>query len=112
MTATYDSVDWNNTERILSEGYTAADDLYGGLHLTGNRTYICCNNGHLGNWWGSVGAFDHHQGGIPGYSNKVITTGYLDVYIRVDNQLTDTAQLTKATIGKTGICQGRTFIEY
>lgn len=113
MTATYESVDWNNTERILSEGYTAADDLYGGLYLIkGSYTYICCNNGHLGNWWGSVGAFGHHQGGIPGYSAKVITTGYLDVYVRVDNQLTDTAGLTKATIGKSGICQGRTFIEY
>lgn len=113
MTATYESVDWNNTERILSEGYTAAEDLYGGLHLiSGSYTYICCNNGHPGNWWGAVGAFGHHQGGIPGYSTKIITTGYLDVYVRVDNQLTDTAGLTKATIGKSGICQGRTFIEY
>lgn len=51
---------------------------YRGLLTNGN--YGCMHNGST--WWGCCGSYTPYQGGTPGFSN-VITSGYLDLYVRV-----------------------------
>jgi len=51
---------------------------YRGLLTNGN--YGCMHNGST--WWGCCGSYTPYQGGIPGFSN-IITSGYLDLYVRV-----------------------------
>lgn len=111
MTATFEDVAISNVKVVTGDDYTTATNLYGGLHLMNNdRTYLCVNNGNVGNWFGAVGAISKHQGGIPGYNTIVILTGFLDVYVRVDNQKVS-SELGKAAMAKNGTCQGRNFIE-
>jgi hypothetical protein len=54
---------------------------YRGLLTNGN--YGCMHNGNT--WWGCCGSYTPYQGGIPGFGN-VITTGYLDLYVRVSDE--------------------------
>ena len=79
---TNDKVVWN-----LSNGYATNKQTWGGLFKKNSATYLAVdNNTNGGNWWGAIGAWGRHQGGIPGYAPSVITTGYEDVYLRIDNQ--------------------------
>ena len=86
MIATFSQVALANITRVTTSGYTTASGNYAGLYKdTGNRSYIICNNGTSGNYWGDFGGWTVYQGGIPGYSHNVITTGYIDLYLRIDN---------------------------
>jgi hypothetical protein len=40
-------------------------------------------NATASNWFGAMGAYSNYQNGIPGYPNTVVTTGYMDVYVRI-----------------------------
>jgi hypothetical protein len=42
----------------------------------------CLHNGNV--WWCACGSWTDYGGGIPGFGNKV-TTGYLDLYIRISD---------------------------
>ena len=81
--AVFADVSSANVTKITTSGYSSYS--WGGLYKFNSSTYFCTNNGTNGNWWGAVGAWNSHQGGIPGWIS-VITTGYQDVYLRVDNQ--------------------------
>lgn len=83
MTATYAQVAATEVTKNTSSGYSSFSD--GGLYPINSNTYLCTNNGNQGNWWGSVGAWNAHQGGIPAWNGTVVTTGYMDLYLRVDN---------------------------
>lgn len=94
MTATYAQVAAANIDK--NTDYDTILDNYGGIYKHGTNTFICANNGTSGNWWGGIGCWTANQGGIPGYNSKLITTGYLDVYVRVSG-------LNSSSIGKTSI---------
>jgi hypothetical protein len=95
--ATYSNVAPANITFITTTGYTTPSSNYGGAYKVASaNTYICCNNGTEGNWWGAFGASARHNGGIPAYNQAVVTTGYLDVYLRIDNDslsITDKAKI-------------------
>lgn len=89
--------DWNGGNFTkgpdMTVSYTSTS--YGGLYCMKNsNTYLAANNGTSGNWWGAVGASAAHAGGIPGWNGQAITTGYMDVYLRVDNVNLDISSLT------------------
>lgn len=82
-TATYANVAYSNITRNTSSRYTQIN--WGGIHNNGSQTRISVNNGTSGNWYGAIGSWTQWQGGIPSMIDAAITTGYLDLYIRVDN---------------------------
>ena len=85
MICTFDDVDAADITKITTTGYTAMGSSMGGLYKKNSSTYLCQNNAQSSNWWGAVGAWANHQGGIPGMNGQVVTSGYLDIFIRIDN---------------------------
>lgn len=69
---------------VTTSGYT--NYAYGGLFRKNSETFLATdNNTNGGNWFGAVGSWSVFNGGIPAYPSGTITTGYLDVYLRIDN---------------------------
>lgn len=86
LISTYDDVKPTAVTRITTSGYT--DGSYGGIWRAGHsNTHMVIANTNNGNWYGATGCWTAYQGGIPGYPNTLITTGYMDLYIRIDNLL-------------------------
>ena len=87
MTATYAETTTANVTINNSDGYSTYTN-YGGIYLKNTNAYLVANNGISSNWFGATGSWSHtgSTGGSPGYANEVITTGYMDLYLRVDNQ--------------------------
>ena len=83
MVAAWADVASANITKITTSGYTTFST--GGLYHHGSNTYLCTNNGTQGNWWGAVGSWGTHQSGIPAWAGVVVTTGYCDLYLRIDN---------------------------
>ena len=82
--ATFDQTKAANVTKNTSAGYTT--NTYGGLYYNnGSNAYLVGNNGNNGNWYGALGCWKAFQGGIPSFNNTVITTGYTNVYVRIDN---------------------------
>lgn len=94
----------SNIVRNTSSGYV--NNSMGGIYKHNSLTYLVIANGNNGNWFGAFGAWTNHEGGIPGFPNTVITTGYMDLYLRVDN-ITNT-KVSKNKVGFTA----RDFIEW
>lgn len=106
--AVFGDVDAADITRITTDGYRVG--TWGGLYKKNGSAYWVMNNGNNGNWWGATGAFSIYQGGIPGYGGSVTTTGYNDLYVRIDNDLTfDNPH--QAAITKNNIYIGTEFIE-
>lgn len=106
LNAAYADVGSAAVTKITTTGYTAYS--WGGLYKKVSSTYLCANNGAESNWWGAVGAWSSHNGGIPGWTT-VITTGYEDVYLRIDNLTNTPPTLGKST--KNNIWNASNFIE-
>lgn len=89
MTATHPQVAANLITRNTSSAYTQFS--IGGLYKKNSNVYISSNTGGASSWWGGIGCFNNtYQGGIPGFggvsnTDNVITTGYIDLYLRIDN---------------------------
>ena len=104
MTATFANVAAANVVKMMGgEGnYEVSPSSWGGLYKKNSNTYLCANNGTSSSWWGAVGAWSVHQSGLPGWgpSQTVTTTGYNDIYLRIDNvTFSDpTAKTTKNNI--------------
>ena len=96
MSATFAQVASAEVTKVTTSGYTSFSS--GGLYPINSNTYLCTNNGTQGNWWGSVGAWNAHQGGIPAWNGTIVTTGYMDLYLRVDNDLKTTASIFNNSI--------------
>lgn len=79
---TYDNVSYANIES--NTAYST--DTKGGIYRGSGNTYLRMNNGSNGNWYGATGCWTVYQSGIPGFFQDIITTGYLLIYVRVDNQ--------------------------
>lgn len=83
--ATYTDVQPSAVTRNTSSGYT--DGGNGGLYLMNSSARCCIANATSGNWFGAAGSWTTYQGGFPGYPNTVITTGYMDIYVRIDDTI-------------------------
>ena len=116
MTATFGNVDLADITVNTSNGYTAM--TFGGLwkkHGSGTRnilTYLAQNTGSNGNWYG-FGVWRYNtsgnaESGIPTFEKKVVKTGYVDLYLRIDN-VTFTSPTVKST--KNNIWTGNQIIE-
>ena len=94
LTATYAQVAAANVTKITTEGYS--DYLYGGLYpKKDTNTYLCTNNGTASNWWGAIGKYTVYQGGSPCWNRNIVTTGYIDIFVRIDSILRN-AKIYKA----------------
>lgn len=72
--------------RITTNDYNA-DASGGGIYRRPGETITRLVRANYidGNWYGAIGSWTAYQDGIPGVSPTVVTTGYMDLYIRVDN---------------------------
>lgn len=96
MIATFDQTKSANVTKITTIGYSSSS--YGGAYYNNMaNSYLVCNNGNNGNWFGAWGCWTAHQGGIPAYDGGAVKDGYVDVYIRIDNNslstITDKAKI-------------------
>ena len=73
----------SNIIRNTSSGYI--NNSMGGIYKHNSNTYLVIANVYNGNWFGAFGAWTNYNGGIPGFPSTAITTGYMDLYLRVDN---------------------------
>ena len=71
----------SNIVRNTSSGYITNG---GGIYCMNSSSYLNIANVTSSNWYGAIGSWTVYQGGIPGYPNTVITTGYMDLYLRID----------------------------
>ena len=99
MTAAYADVAAASITKITTSGYVTPATNFGGLYKANNKSYILCSDGTASDYWCDIGGWTAYQGGIPGYNQKVITTGYIDLYLRIDNL----PLLTKASIYNNGL---------
>ncbi len=95
MIATFNDTVAENTTFITTTGYTTPNSTYGGMYKNSGSSYLVCNNSKSGNWYGAIGCYTLYNGGIPGYNGTTITTGYTDVYIRVDNDSLNLEKMAK-----------------
>lgn len=90
-TAVYEDVPSSAVTKNTGTGYTTFST--GGIYKFNANTYYVTNNGSKGNWWGAIGAWSAHQGGIPGWAGTIVKDGgHLDLYIRIDNVTFSTAR--------------------
>lgn len=102
LTATWAQVAAANITKNTTSGYTNTN--WGGLWKKNGSTYLCQNDGNSeGDWWGAVGAWNQHAGGIPGLNLNVVTTGYEDLYVRIDGGRLKRPSKINANIGKGGL---------
>lgn len=86
MNATYDDVTPSKVTFNTTTGYTTPGSTWGGMRRHNDSAYLVCDYNNSSLWFGAIGAWTTYKGGIPAYgSESAITTGYIDVYVRVDN---------------------------
>ena len=90
-TAVFEDVDAADVTKI-TDGYDTVNN-YGGIYKLNNNSYFVANNSNKGNWYGAIGCWNVYNSGIPAYGGGAVTTGYLDLYLRVDNQINDIASI-------------------
>ena len=95
--AVYGDVDLADVTRITTDGYSTYGS-YAGIYKKNANTYFSANNGTSSSWWCALGTWTAYQGGIPGFAQVVIKTGYIDLYLRVDNQTNDIASIFTSSI--------------
>lgn len=111
MIATYSDVDYSNITKINTDGYVNLPSTYGGIYKksSSSESYLFVNNNSPSNTWGRVGVLMLYQNGIAGWNKVVVTTGYLDVYLRIDSQ--PMTAISTAKIAKNNRVIGAEFIE-
>ena len=113
MTATFAEVAVANITKITNSGgelYGSSPSAWGGLYAKKGSAYLTANNGTNGNWWGAVGSYSVYQNGIPGWgtSGTITTTGFNDLYVRIDNVDFNTVNASNT---KNKVWNASTFIE-
>lgn len=66
-------------------GYASWATNYGGLYSSGHNCVYQQNNGTFGNTWGRICAYKRYNNGNAGFNGVTVTTGYTDLYVRIDN---------------------------
>lgn len=106
MIATWDQSKLDNIVKI--NGYSNWAANYAGLYryTSGTTpypgTYLRQANASSSNWFGATGCCDIFRGGIPGFNGTVVTTGSIDIYLRIDN-LKQSEQENIVKLSKFGI---------
>lgn len=95
--AVFDDVDPADVTKITTTGYSTSSS-YGGIYKRNASTYMVANNSISSNWFCALGSWTAYQNGIPGYAGVAITSGYLDLYLRVDNQVNNIASIFNNSI--------------
>ena len=113
MTATYEQVALANITKITTSGYTSFTGNYAGIYRMSNssgdnsKVFMVQNNGTQGNWYGATGCWTAYNGGVPSYNGSVCTSGYMDLYIRIDNvqyiNSNITSSQTQVRLSKDGV---------
>lgn len=83
LIATYNDVKPSAVTRITTTGYTNGNN--GGIYIFNSNTHMVIANATNGNWYGAIGSWTAHSGGIPGYPNTTITSGYMDLYVKISD---------------------------
>lgn len=109
MTCTFSDVDAADIIKITSDGYATSSSSYGGIYYKNTNTYLACNNASSTSWWGAIGCWTAYNSGIPGYNEIVVKSGYIDLYLRIDN--IDFSSPTIARILNSKAMLSREFIE-
>lgn len=91
LLSTFDNTKRADIEVNTSTGYSTPSASFGGMYYNnGSNSYLVCNNNTSGNWFGAIGCWTAYNSGIPAYNGGTITTGFVDVYIRIkENSLVD-----------------------
>lgn len=85
LTAVYSDVAPDKVTRIVTDGYT--DGEYGGLYIKNGNARLSIADDVASHWFGAYGSWTSSSSGrIPGYSPLYIYSGYMDLYVRIDNQ--------------------------
>lgn len=101
MTATYDQTTLANVSINSSSEYSTVAN-YGGIYYKNSSTYLCVNNANSSNWMGAIGCWGSWGNGIPGWGSTPVTSGYLDLYLRMDSN----SNLNKTTFAEDYITSG------
>lgn len=83
--------------RITTSGYNVNTGS-GGVYKMNSSTFFVITNTSNGNWFGALGSWTAYQGGIPGFPNTTVTSGYIDLYLRIDNQINNGVSIFKNSI--------------
>lgn len=81
--ATWTDVQPGNVTYVTGNGYTSSTQ--GGLWKNNGSTYFAIANASSGNWFGAIGSWTAYSGGTPGYPNTTVTSGSMDLYVRLKN---------------------------
>lgn len=92
MSATLNNTTSANITQITTTGYSQMTSGFGGLYkadtATYDKTYLTQNSGSI-NWSGAIGCWTGYGTSIPAVrvvnGPNSISTGYLDLYLRIDN---------------------------
>lgn len=84
MIATHAEVATDKITYITTSGYST--HTYGGMYKKNSACYL---SQHVPNqpgwWWGGIGPWQLNGSSIPAWAGVSVTTGYTEVYIRIDN---------------------------
>lgn len=70
--------------KTATDGYNTSPYNKGMYLMKSSQLHMCIANASNGNWYGGIGVASAYNGGIPGYPNTTVTTGCIDLYIRID----------------------------
>lgn len=65
-------------------GFTNVSNAPYGLCRRSNYSYFT-GTGQGSSWWGAIGCYTAYSGGIPGFASVIVKSGYLKLYVRIDN---------------------------
>ena len=90
MTAAYTDVTNDKVTPITASGYLAFSSNFGGISLySASVCYLRQNSNTNAGWWGAFGRVSAYNGGIENFTgsggSQTIKSGYLDLYLRIDN---------------------------
>ena len=86
LTAAYADVSPSSGNITFNTSSEYESSSYGGmLYGTGANTRMRIANATSSNWYGAMGAVIYSSDNLPGYPKTMISTGYLDLYARIDN---------------------------
>lgn len=97
MIATFEQTKAANIVKV-TPGYTASGSSYGGVCYLNSGAYLVGNNGTNGNWFGALGCWTKWNDGLPGYNGVCISSGYIDLYYRIDTLNLGAFSLSDMTI--------------
>ena len=86
MTADMTAIAAATVTKNTSSGYTATGSGYTGIYAKKSTSYITTYQpSATNNTWGRFGQWAQYQSGLAGTNGVVVTTGYSDLYLRIDN---------------------------